>query len=46
MGKENYVDKLKQNIKTSARKLKLDYKWFFQMDNDPEAYFESCDKMA
>jgi hypothetical protein len=33
---ENYVDKLKQHIKTSVRKLKLGCKWVFQMDNDPK----------
>jgi hypothetical protein len=32
---ENYVDILKQNLKTSVRKLKLGRKWVFQMDNDP-----------
>lgn len=31
--KENYVDILKQRLKTSARMLKLGCKWFFQMDN-------------
>ena len=34
MGKENYVDILKQYLKTSVRKLKLGRKWVFQMDND------------
>ena len=33
---ENYVDILKQHLKTSARKLKLDRKWVFQVDNDPK----------
>ena len=33
---ENYVDILKQHLKTSIRKLKLDHKWVFQMDNDPK----------
>uniref|UniRef100_A0AAZ3QLJ5 Tc1-like transposase DDE domain-containing protein n=1 Tax=Oncorhynchus tshawytscha TaxID=74940 RepID=A0AAZ3QLJ5_ONCTS len=33
---ENYVDMLKQHLKTSVRKLKLDRKWVFQMDNDPK----------
>ena len=32
--KENYVDILKQHLKTSVRKLKLGRKWVFQMDND------------
>ena len=43
MRKDNYVDILKQHVKTSVRKLKLGRKWVFQMDN---AYFQSCDKMA
>ena len=34
--KENYVDILKQHLKTSVRKLKLGVKWAFQMDNDPK----------
>ena len=32
---ENYVDILKQHLKTSVRKLKLGGKLVFQMDNDP-----------
>ena len=36
MRQDNYVDILKQHLKTSARKLKLDLKWVFQMDNDPK----------
>ena len=36
MRKENYVDILKQHLKTSVRKLKLGCKWVFQMDNDPK----------
>ena len=36
MRKGNYVDILKQNVKTSFRKLKLGRKWVFQMDNDPK----------
>uniref|UniRef100_A0AAZ3P2E4 Tc1-like transposase DDE domain-containing protein n=1 Tax=Oncorhynchus tshawytscha TaxID=74940 RepID=A0AAZ3P2E4_ONCTS len=35
-GKRNYVDILKQHLKTSVRKLKLGCKWVFQMDNDPK----------
>ena len=35
-GEENYVDILKQHLKTSVRKLKLGRKWVFQMDNDPK----------
>ena len=31
---DNYVDILKQHLKTSVRKLKLGHKWIFQMDND------------
>ena len=31
---ENYVDILKQHLKTSVRKLKLGRKWVFQIDND------------
>ena len=36
MRKENYLDILKQHLKTSVRKLKLSRKWVFQMDNDPK----------
>ena len=36
MSKQNYVDILKQHLKTSVRKLKLGRKWVFQMDNDPK----------
>ena len=36
MRMENYVDILKQHLKTSVRKLKLDRKWVFQMDFDPK----------
>ena len=36
MRMENYVDILKQHLKTSVRKLKLGCKWVFQMDNDPK----------
>jgi hypothetical protein len=36
MRQENYVDILKQHLKTSVRKLKLGCKWVFQMDNDPK----------
>jgi hypothetical protein len=36
MSKDNYVDVLKQHLKTSIRKLKLGRKWAFQMDNDPK----------
>ena len=36
MRKEKYVDILKQNLKTSVRKLNLGRKWVFQMDNDPK----------
>ena len=32
---ENYVDILKQHLKTSVTKLKLGRKWVFQMDNNP-----------
>ena len=41
--KENYVDILKQHLKTSVRKLRLGCKWVFQMDNDPT---HTCGKMA
>ena len=34
MRKENYVDILKQHLKTLDRKLKLGRKWVLQMDND------------
>ena len=33
---DNYVDILKQHLKTSVSQLKLGHKWFFQMDNDPK----------
>ena len=36
MRAENYVDTLKQHLKTSVRKLNLGRKWVFQMDNDPK----------
>ena len=36
MREENYVDILKQHLKTSFRKLNLGRKWVFQMDNDPK----------
>jgi hypothetical protein len=36
MRKENYVDILKQHLKTSVGKLKIGHKWVFQMDNDPK----------
>jgi hypothetical protein len=36
MRKENYVDILKQHLKTSVRKRKLGCVWVFQMDNDPK----------
>uniref|UniRef100_A0AAZ3S8D9 Transposase Tc1-like domain-containing protein n=1 Tax=Oncorhynchus tshawytscha TaxID=74940 RepID=A0AAZ3S8D9_ONCTS len=39
MRQENYVDILKQHLKTSVRKLKLGCKWVFQMDNDPKHTF-------
>ena len=35
MRQENYVDILKQHLKTSLMKIKLGRKWVFQMDNDP-----------
>ncbi|CDR00666.1 unnamed protein product [Oncorhynchus mykiss] len=34
MRMENYVDILKQHLKTSVRKLKLGHKWVFQMNNN------------
>uniref|UniRef100_A0AAZ3PF04 Tc1-like transposase DDE domain-containing protein n=1 Tax=Oncorhynchus tshawytscha TaxID=74940 RepID=A0AAZ3PF04_ONCTS len=34
MRDENYVDILKQHLKTSVRKLKLGRKWIFQTDNN------------
>uniref|UniRef100_A0A674BUD8 Tc1-like transposase DDE domain-containing protein n=1 Tax=Salmo trutta TaxID=8032 RepID=A0A674BUD8_SALTR len=37
MRKENYVDILRQHLKTSVRKLKLGRKWVFQIDNDPKS---------
>ena len=40
MRMENYVDILKQHLKTLVRKLKLVRKWVFQMDNDPKHTFK------
>ena len=34
MREGNYVDILKQHLKTSVRKLKLGRKWLLKMDND------------
>ena len=45
MRQENYVDILKQPLKTSVRKLKLGRKWVFQMDNDTKQT-SSSGKMA
>ena len=36
MRNDNYVDILKQHLKTSVRKLKFGRKWVFQMDNEPK----------
>ena len=36
MAEKNYVDILKQHLKTGVRKLKLGHKWVLQMDNDPK----------
>ena len=36
MRNENDVDILKKLLKTSVWKLKLGWKWVFQMDNDPK----------
>jgi predicted nucleotidyltransferase len=36
MRQENYVDILKQHLKTSVKKLTLGRKWVFRMDNDPK----------
>ena len=44
MRKDNYVDILKQHLKTSARKLKLGRKWVFQMGNDPKHTFQNVAK--
>ena len=38
MRMENYVHLLKQQLKTSVRKLKLGRKWVFQIDNDPKHF--------
>jgi transposase len=40
MRMEDYVDTLKQHLKTSVRKLKLGHKWVFQMGNDPKHIFK------
>jgi hypothetical protein len=42
---ENYVDMLKQHLKTVVRKLKRHRKWVFQMDND-SSILQSCGKMC
>ena len=36
MRKGNYVDILRQHLKTSVRKLKFGRKWVFQMNIDPK----------
>lgn len=36
MTKYNFAKILKQHLKTSIEKLKLTFKWVFQMDNDPK----------
>ena len=36
MRQDNYVDILKQHLKTSVRKLKLGRIWVFQLDIDPK----------
>jgi hypothetical protein len=38
MREENYVDILKQHLKTSVRKLKFGCKWVFIIDNDPQLW--------
>uniref|UniRef100_A0AAZ3RCA0 Transposase n=1 Tax=Oncorhynchus tshawytscha TaxID=74940 RepID=A0AAZ3RCA0_ONCTS len=38
MRRGNYVDILKQHLKTSVRKLKLGCRWVYQMDNDPKLW--------
>ena len=43
---ENYVDMLKQHLKTSVRKLKLGHKWVFQLDNDLKHTTKVVAKMA
>ena len=45
MRTENDVDILKQHLKTSVRKLKLGFKWVFQMDNDPKHTFKVVAKL-
>ena len=34
MRMDNYVDRVKQHLKTLVRKIKLGCKWLIQMDND------------
>ena len=46
MRTENYVDILKQYLKTLVRKVKLGGKWVFQMDNDPKYTSNMQGKMA
>jgi hypothetical protein len=41
----NYVDILKQHLKTSFRKLKLGRKWVFQMDSDPKHTYKVVRKL-
>ena len=40
MRKENYLNILKQHLKTSVRMLKLGHKLVFQMDNNPKHTFK------
>uniref|UniRef100_A0AAZ3NRP6 Tc1-like transposase DDE domain-containing protein n=1 Tax=Oncorhynchus tshawytscha TaxID=74940 RepID=A0AAZ3NRP6_ONCTS len=40
MRTDNYVDILKQHLKTSVRKLRLVSKWVFQMDINPKHTFK------
>ena len=44
MRQENYVDILKQHLKTSVRKLKIGRIWVLQMDKDPKRTFKVVSK--
>ena len=46
MHKEQYLEILNHNLKSSARKLKLVCKWIFQQDNNPKHTAHIVKKVA